>query len=833
MTLKNKLFHKSKIIAAAAAVAYPSVSGMLNIALADTIDTPPASNSFHSEGLNTAYVEYNTNGVASPVLHEKILDQAGNRVYCLEHEKQTPNDGAAHNVIGKASPQLINVLLAGWPVKSAAQLGAADNNEAEFATQLAVWVVSGSMSYGNIVWSSPAASQSATNRVHSIVDKLIAAKDSGQSQAAETKYSVEAGSHATNDTDFTYDYNFTVKSNKDGSSKLDFSGAPNGTKIIQNGKVMDKSAVTVTNNQSFSVKVPYQDVAGKGTFSLTGKNSSFAGYEYDGGSMQNTLVSLQVSQTTTQAGASFDWTPQTSRGHSTKHDDEGNALAGVKFHILDATGTKVVKDVESDKNGNIPLSGLKYGKYQLQEYQALAEYILDSTKYPFTVDAQHLNVNVGDIINKHMTPEIGTDATNTEDGGKLVDSVKGKISLQDMVHYNHLIVGKEYTVSGVLMDKTTKKPLLINGKEVRASKKFTATQIKGDMPIEFTIEDASQLAGKDIVAYEDLSRDGHTTVKHEDINDKNQTVHVNKPELKTTATNKEDGSKLVQPTNKETITDKVAYKDLIVGHEYEAQGILMDKDTNQPIMVDGKTVTGTTKFVAKTADGFVNVDLPVNATQLQNKNVVVFETLKHGDKELASHKDINDEGQTTKITNPQIHTTAFNEQDKSKNIHPQENQQITDTVNYHNLIKGKTYKISGRLMDKATGKQLVIDGKPVTAEKTFTAEDNDGSVNLNYVLNAKDLAGRQTVVFEDLYYEDRALYQHEDINDGGQTVAINNRLKSPMPLTDVTQTPAPKSVSVFPQTDEKFGQANSFATAGLIGLVGSITTVWLYKRKTI
>ncbi|MEI4618887.1 VaFE repeat-containing surface-anchored protein, partial [Bacillus cereus] len=103
--------------------------------------------------------------------------------------------------------------------------------------------------------------------------------------------------------------------------------------------------------------------------------------------------------------------------------------------------------------------------------------------------------------------------------------------------------------------------------------------------------DATGLEEKEVVVFENLTKEGKVVATHSDIEDKGQTVKFVKPSVQTTATNKEDGSKELEAKNAVTIQDKVAYKDFIVGKEYVVKGKLMDKSTNQPFVVDGKEVT--------------------------------------------------------------------------------------------------------------------------------------------------------------------------------------------------------------------------------------------------
>ncbi|MGF2716857.1 VaFE repeat-containing surface-anchored protein, partial [Bacillus cereus] len=192
---------------------------------------------------------------------------------------------------------------------------------------------------------------------------------------------------------------------------------------------------------------------------------------------------------------------------------------------------------------------------------------------------------------------IHTTATNKADEGKELHANQ-TVTIQDKVEYKDLIVGKEYTVKGKLMDKETNKPLLVNDKEVTAETKFKAETKDGSIVLDFTF-DAKGLEGKDVVVFEEMYKDELLIAVHTDIEDEGQTVTFVKPDVKTTATNKEDGMKEIHSNKTVTIQDKVKYNNLIIGKEYTVKGKLMDKETNKPFLVDGKEVTSETKFTAE------------------------------------------------------------------------------------------------------------------------------------------------------------------------------------------------------------------------------------------
>ncbi len=244
-------------------------------------------------------------------------------------------------------------------------------------------------------------------------------------------------------------------------------------------------------------------------------------------------------------------------------------------------------------------------------------------------------------------PSVKTTATNKADGGKEMHA-KESITIQDKVEYTNLVVGKEYTVKGKLMNKVTNKPLLIDGKEVKAETKFTAKEKNGFVTLDFPFVGAEQ-QGREVVVFEELYQDGVLVAIQSDINDAGQTVRFVEPTIKTTATNKADGGKEMYANESVTIQDKVEYKDLIVGKEYVAKGKLMDKATKQPLLVDGKEVAVESKFTAKEKSASITLDFTFNASKLQGKEVVVFEELYQDDILVAINVDIEDAGHTVKF----------------------------------------------------------------------------------------------------------------------------------------------------------------------------------------
>ena len=98
---------------------------------------------------------------------------------------------------------------------------------------------------------------------------------------------------------------------------------------------------------------------------------------------------------------------------------------------------------------------------------------------------------------------------------------------------------------------------------------------------------------------------------------------------------------------------------------------------------------------------------------------------------------------------------------------------IIDTVEYTGLTIGKAYNVKGVLMDKSTNEKLLIDGKEITSSAEFTAEKENGTVEVSFTFDCSGLAGKSIVVFEILYQDTLEVAVHADIEDKAQTVTVN------------------------------------------------------------
>ena len=371
-----------------------------------------------------------------------------------------------------------------------------------------------------------------------------------------------------------------------------------------------------------------------------------------------------------------------------------------------------------------------------------------------------------DINDEEQTihfPKIRTHAVDSTTGNHV--GTVGKTKITDTVTYSNLLPGKEYTLKGTLMDKETGKPLLVNDKEVVATKTFVPTEAKGSVDLVYVV-DASALEGKTVVVFEDLYINGKKVTSHADITDEDQSVHF--PKIRTSAVDKTTGFDETLAKGEQTIVDTVSYWNLVVGEKYTVKGKLMDKSTGTALLVNGKEVTVEKEFTADKVNGTINLEFTFDASSLEGKTTVVFEDLYNSGVKVTTHSDIKDEAQTIRF--PKVNTNALDKDTQLDEGMAKKTVTVKDDVHYFNLKVGETYKVSGVLMDKDTGEKFLVDGKPVTAEKEFVAEKENGTVTLEFTFDGSALENKTLVVFEDLYHNGKHVGTHTDINDEDQTV---------------------------------------------------------------
>lgn len=595
-----------------------------------------------------------------------------------------------------------------------------------------------------------------------------------------------------------------------------------GTEYIINGTLMDKATGK-----------PYVDAAGNevhGSVTFTAKSQeqdAFVEFTFDGSNLTDSteLVVFETIATTES--------PDRILADHKELSDQGQTVT-VKPPVIGTIATdgidndkQVVKDTEMVVTDTVAYYGLTPGKlYTLKGElmdKATGAVLKDAAGNPVTAEKQFTpNATAGTVeiqftfngsnlkkdqslvafehvltkgkeIATHaeitdipqtvtvIEPSIKTTAKSSQAGHEGDKNVvrDTTATVKDTVEYKNLVPGKEYTLIGKMMDKATGNALLkADGSEVTGKATFTPESSNGTATVEITF-DCADLDGHSLVAFEKLYRGETTIASHEDIDDVDQTVKVDTPLVETTATSSQaghDDDKNIVRDTEATLTDTVEYKGLVTGKEYTFIGTVIDKVTGKALLnADGSEVTASKTIKAADTYGTVELEFTLNCASLDGHELVVFEKIYQDGKEIGSHEDLNDGDQTVTVISPELATTAIDGIDGDKNVVKDPEAEVTDTVEYKGLVTGKEYKITGTIMDKATGNPYIdpSTGKEITGETTFTPDDTYGTVDVKFAFDASQLdENSQLVVFEKISRNGEEIGGHEDIDDEAQAVSI-------------------------------------------------------------
>ena len=288
------------------------------------------------------------------------------------------------------------------------------------------------------------------------------------------------------------------------------------------------------------------------------------------------------------------------------------------------------------------LGAFPYDTYALNELPCKANEGLKLVKgRTFTIRVDKRNISLG-TIDDAADRKLKTEAKDEKTGDHNGSSQSEKIL--DTVMYQGLTEGQSYLMKGVLMDKGTGEPVLIDGKKITAEKEFKAEASIGETVMEFSFPKDS-LKGKTVVVFETLEYDGKVLISHEDLEDEGQTVIY--PKIGTKAKDRHTGTHEGALRKTVTIEDTVSYQGLVPGKKYTMTGILMDRKKADVLKdEDGNTFVVTQEFTPKKAEGTVSMTFRVPGTVASGKSIVCFEYCEADGIEIAVHAEIHDKEQT-------------------------------------------------------------------------------------------------------------------------------------------------------------------------------------------
>lgn len=206
--------------------------------------------------------------------------------------------------------------------------------------------------------------------------------------------------------------------------------------------------------------------------------------------------------------------------------ETGENIAGALFGLFSIYEIKFTEETailtaESNEEGIFTFENVPYGEYIVCELKPATGYLPNGESYPVTISENKEVVEIN-VLNDKI-PELKTTAAID---GKKEFTVNGDVTIDDVVSYKHLVPGKEYTVKGILMDKATGKPFLVDGKEITSEVTFTAEKANSEVTVSFTFDGSIITKDTDVVVFESLYYDGVEIAVHADIDDTDQTVTI-------------------------------------------------------------------------------------------------------------------------------------------------------------------------------------------------------------------------------------------------------------------------------------------------------------------
>ena len=469
---------------------------------------------------------------------------------------------------------------------------------------------------------------------------------------------------------------------------------------------------------------------------------------------------------------------------------------------------------KTDSKGNLVFGNLPTGWYRIDEKVEPAYKVTwdDGTAGKSRVvrltkadDNKVIGVKATNKID--MNPSLSTVLTDKEQSHKI--NCGKDIELTDKVHFENLIAGYEYRMTGCLVDRMSGEILKDkDGNEYKTTVAFKADKssgeisqdekgrdiVTGDVYVKFKIDSGLLFeqafsvgaASLSIVCTETLYFRDIVIAEHKNLDDEEQTVTVS-PAISTSATDANTNSGVMTLSETIGINDNLSFTGLNPGDKYIATGILMDKATGEPYVdSDGNTYTKTVKFTPQAPDGYVIVPFENVKVPLDQIDLVVFETVKteNGTGPIAKHEDINDEGQT--VRRPSCKTVATTVKG-DKAFLKNSTVTIVDHVSYENLEAGRTYYAKATLK-LSSGSEVTSKGTEVVSLQKFVPEEPSGIVDVKLKFKSQGLeSGDTVVVIENIYdmsteeevalgiqYEDIQVISHEDLNNKDQSLSVTD-----------------------------------------------------------
>ncbi|MCX0411355.1 VaFE repeat-containing surface-anchored protein, partial [Clostridium perfringens] len=416
---------------------------------------------------------------------------------------------------------------------------------------------------------------------------------------------------------------------------------------------------------------------------------------------------------------------------------------------------------------------------------------------------------------------------------------KDGVDVKDTINYEGLVANQDYTLTGTLIhvkadgsleEIATKTAKVTAGENGSGQWELYFGNQKLQVGEKYVVFENAESVENLIDTDKDYNLDTKQVVKHEDKNDKAQTLVVEKPTLpevkngtlRTTviadgvngSSEKEALVSFEDSKDGVDVKDTINYEGLVANEKYNLTGKLMH------VKADGsleEIATKTTEVAAgENGTGTWELDFG-NQKLLVGEKYVVFENAESVEnlidtdnnyeldtKQVVKHEDKNDKAQTLVVEKPTLpevkngtlRTTVIADgvngsSEKEALVSFEDSKDgvdVKDTINYDGLVAGQDYTLTGTLMHiKADGSLEEIATKTT---KVTAGENGNGQWELDFG-NQKLQVGEKYVVFEnaesvenlidtdnDYILDTKQIVKHENKDDKAQTLIVE-KPKSP------------------------------------------------------
>lgn len=397
----------------------------------------------------TTYIVYNKNGVEYPA-------------YCLDVTKPGA-EGGNYIVHAGNKVQDINVwraIINGYPYKSLAELGAANEGEAFTATKHAVYT----LLYNRNIDDYGPIDSDAGRRTYQIYRNIVnAARSSSEAMVNDINISL-----STNDNLWKIDEKdskfvskvFKLNSNvSNGKFEVSFSGdVPKNTKTASlNNEIKNVFGI----GENFKVLIPMDSLVKDGSFTINAKTELETkpvayGTSTVPGNQDYALTGYKYEEKSTSINQSYVENITKLKIIKKEYNTE-NYLEGVLFRLFDSNKELVFDNLKTNKEGKIILEHMIPGKYYLEEVKTLSGYALYSDLIEIGLDN---NEEFEVVVNNKKIESI-----KYEKEYEAVEVTPHKT--ETLINTNETVTRIEDNVNTVDVEKNTNITEIVNNKEIK------------------------------------------------------------------------------------------------------------------------------------------------------------------------------------------------------------------------------------------------------------------------------------------------------------------------------------------------------------------------------